>query len=93
MGYLTAVRAEQMLYFQDVLVSKFQRRFDPNEFLNEFDVGASFMIGSNFMVNKRHVAAVQFAYSIGLVEVPKPSAGSFRNNIFSLLAGISLQKK
>lgn len=92
-GWLTTVRVDQKLYFQDAFVSRFRRRFDAPWFYREIDLGASLMIGSNFMVGKSRPFTIQFLYSFGLRDAPKPSNGIFRNNTFSLLLGMSLQKQ
>jgi hypothetical protein len=92
-GWLTNVRVDQKLFFQETLVSRFRRRFDAPWFYREIDLGASFMIGSNFIARKSRPVTIQFIYSIGLRDTPKPSNGIFRNNVFSLLLGMSLQKQ
>lgn len=91
-GYLTTTRLVQKQFFQGDVVNKYSSRPNPDIDYKEFDWGASFQVGANFPITERKGIAIQFLYSLGITDINKPVIDKIRNNTFSLLFGIYINR-
>ncbi len=92
-GYLINTKLVQQTYYQGTLVNRYSARPDPAITYKDFDYGGAVMAATRFALKNQMQFALQFIYSFGLVDYNKPVVAAVRNNTFSLLVGISLQKK
>ena len=91
-GYLINMKLMQKNYYNNVLVSRYSNRPDPNISYNEFDSGISIMTASNFLLTNGKSLTVQLLYSRGLIDINKPTIDRLRNNVFSLVMGYSINR-